>query len=146
MTERNMEAHSALSSADTGGQSGSPAACLRAKPRRGLFGFAGLALLSVACGGAPMPTQQLTTAESAVKAAEMGGAEDLPKGELHLKYARDAVAEARRLIDEGNNEAARLALERAKVDADKALALAEEKKARDLAEAELKRIEEMMKK
>jgi hypothetical protein len=93
-----------------------------------------------------MPTQQLTTAESSVKAAEMGGAEELPKGELHLKYARDAVAEARRLIEEGENEAARLALERAKVDADKALALAEEKKARDLAEAELARIEEMMKK
>lgn len=103
-------------------------------------------LLGVACGGAAMPTQQLTQAESSVKAAEVGGAEKLPKGELHLKYARDAVAEARRLIEEGENEAARLALERAKADADKALALADEQKARDEAEAELKRIEEMMKK
>lgn len=91
-----------------------------------------------------MPNHQLTTAESAVRAAEVGGAEDLPKGELHLKYARDAIAEARTLMDKGDNKEATLLLERAAVDAEQALALAEEEEARVAAEEQLERIKELL--
>ena len=111
---------------------------------RELLGICCLAFVSTACGGAAVPNHQLTSAESAVRAAEVGGAEELPKGELHLKYARDAIAEARTLMDKGENEQATLLLDKATVDAEQALALAEEQEARAMAEEELKRIEELM--
>lgn len=103
-----------------------------------------LALTSMACGGAAVPNHQLTTAESAVRAAEVGGAVELPKGELHLKYAKDAIAEARTLMDDGKNKEATLLLDKATVDAEQALALAEEDEARLAAEEQLQRIEELM--
>ncbi len=118
-------------------------------PRHTNLGFVSamsVALFSIACGGAAAPNHQLTTAESAVRAAEVGGAEELPKGELHLKYARDAIAEARTLMDKGDNEQAALLLDKATVDAEQALALAEEDEARALAEEQLERIEELMNK
>lgn len=100
-------------------------------------------LVFVACGGAAVPNRELASAESAIRAAEVGGATELPKGELHLKYARDQVASARKLMEEGENEAATLVLERAIVDAELALALAEEEGARREAEVERDRIKEL---
>src|SRR5688572_10568201 len=98
----------------------------------------------VARGAGAVPNSQLTTAESAVRAAEVGGAEELPKGELHLKYARDAIAEARTLMDKGDNKEAALRLEKATVDAEQALALAEEEDARVAAQEQLDQIKELM--
>jgi|SRR5690242_5354315 hypothetical protein len=98
----------------------------------------------VGCGAGAVPNSQLTTAESAVRAAEVGGAEELPKGELHLKYARDAIAEARTLMDKGDNKEATLRLEKATVDAEQALALAEEEEARLAAQEQLDQIKELM--
>jgi len=103
-------------------------------------------LTCAACGGAAVPNHQLTTAESAVRAAEVGGAEELPRGELHLKYAKDAIAEAKTLMDKGDNKEATLLLDRATVDAEAALALAEEQEARLAAEEQLERIQELMNK
>lgn len=100
----------------------------------------------VGCGAGAVPNSQLTTAESAVRAAEVGGAEELPKGELHLKYARDAIAEARTLMDKGDNKEATLRLEKATVDAEQALALAEEEEARIAAQDQLDQIKELMEK
>lgn len=105
-----------------------------------------LVLLAIGCGGAPAPNSQLTSAEAAMRAAEQAGAGDLPRGELHLKYARDAVTEAKQLMEEKKNERATLLLERALVDADLALALAEDEDARVRANEALARIEELMKK
>jgi hypothetical protein len=116
----------------------------RAQMLRHFLLLAGTAATSIACGGAAVPNPQLTGAESAVRAAEVGGAEELPRGELHLKYARDAIAEARTLMDKGDNKQATFLLEKANVDAEKALALAEEEEARLEAEDQLKRIKEMM--
>jgi len=81
-----------------------------------------------------------------VRAAEVGGAEELPRGELHLKYAKDAIAEAKTLMDKGDNKEATLLLDRATVDAEAALALAEEQEARLAAEEQLERIQELMNK
>jgi len=112
--------------------------------RAGLWALALVAPLAVGCGGAAAPNQQLTTVESTVREAEVAGAEDIPKGELHLKYARDAVAEARLLMEDKKNEEAALVLEKALVDAEMAVALAEEEEARERAEEQLERIEELM--
>src|SRR5690606_31801014 len=49
-----------------------------------------LGLGMLACGGVKAPQTEMATAQSAVRAAEVGGAEEIPKGKLHLKYAREA--------------------------------------------------------
>jgi hypothetical protein len=97
-----------------------------------------------ACGGAQVPQAQLTSAESAIRAAEVSGAEDVPKGKLHLKYARDQVTEAQALIAEKENEAADRVLQRAEADAKYALALAQHDEARAEAQEMLNQIDELM--
>ena len=108
-----------------------------------------LALVPLACGGAAVPSETLTSAQAAVRAAEVGGAEGHPQASLHLKYARDQVDEAKRLIGDGDNERARMVLERAEIDAAVALAIARERKARaeaDKAMAELAQLKEKLEK
>lgn len=96
-----------------------------------------------ACGGAAVPHAQITSAEAAVRAAEVGGAPSVPKAELHLKHARDQIDAAKRLIEDGENERALYVLKRAEADAELALALSEERQSRDDAEGALKRIKEL---
>lgn len=106
-----------------------------------------LGMLTVlACGGAAIPQERLTSAEAAVRAAEVGGAPDNPKAALHLKYARDQIAEAKRLIEEDENEVAATLLERAEVDAELALALARVENARAEAAAALQEVRELQQK
>jgi hypothetical protein len=97
-----------------------------------------------ACGGAPPPQTQMTAAQSAVRAAEVGGAEELPKGKLHLKYARDQIQQATALMQEKENEEAERILIRAEVDARYALALAEQEEAVQEANDLLTKIDELM--
>lgn len=100
-------------------------------------------LLSFACGGAAVPQEALTAAEAAARAAEVGGAQDNPKAALHLKYARDQINEAKKLIDEEENERAAALLARAAVDADLALALARVQGARSEAQAAIDEVKEL---
>jgi hypothetical protein len=86
----------------------------------------------------------LTSAQSAIRAAEVGGAEDVPKGKLHLKYARDQVQEAQKLMEEKEYEAAELVLLRAEADAQYAHALAKHEEARQEAQEILAKIDELM--
>jgi hypothetical protein len=99
--------------------------------------------LSVACGAA-VPHQELTSAEAAVRAAEVGGAPAVPKAELHLKKARDQIADAKKLIEDDENERAYFELKRAAADAELALALAEEADTRTQAQTALQRIQQLM--
>lgn len=108
-----------------------------------LFLITSCGLGVLACGGAAVPHAQMTSAEAAVRAAEVGGAPGVPKAELHLKHARDQIDAAKRLIEEGENERALFVLKRAEADAELALALAEEQDARRDAEGALKRIQQM---
>jgi hypothetical protein len=98
---------------------------------------------AVACGGAAVPHAQMTSSEAALRAAEVGGAPSVPKAELHLKHARDQIDEAKRLIEDGENERALYVLKRAEADAELALALSEEQQSRRDAEGALKRIQEL---
>jgi hypothetical protein len=91
--------------------------------------FFTFATSALACGGAAVPQEPLTAAQAAVKGAEVGGANEDPKAQLHLKLANEQIEKAKKLIaDDENEEAARL-IERAQADADLALALAEQGKA-----------------
>jgi len=101
------------------------------------------ALAAMACGKAAVPQEKLTAAQAAVRAAEVGGAADNPQAALHLKYARDQIAEAQRLIEEGENEDAAGQLQRAEVDAELALALAQVEEAKAEAQAARDEIEEL---
>ena len=92
--------------------------------------LAGLALVVAACGGAAVPQEQLTAAKAAVSGAEVGGAGAEPKAALHLKLAKEQIAKAEALIADGDDEEAARVIDRAQVDAELALALSRENKAR----------------
>ena len=102
--------------------------------------------LTMACGGAALPQQELTSAEAAVRAAEVAGAPAVPKAELHLKYARDQITQAKQMIEQGENEQAQRVLVKAESDAEVALALAKHEEARSEANKALEDIEALMEK
>jgi hypothetical protein len=97
---------------------------------KGLSVLAFPALALLACGGSALPAPKVTEAESAVSAAQAVGAAENPRGALHLKMARDQLAEAKTLIRNGDEEEARLVLEGAEADAELALMLTREEQAR----------------
>lgn len=99
------------------------------------------ALSATACGGAAVPHDQMTAAEASVSAAEAGGAEEVPKAALHVKKAKDQIAAAKALIEQGENEKATWALEKASADATLALSLAREVALQAEAEAALEEVE-----
>jgi len=103
-----------------------------------------LGAVQMACGGAAVPHQELSTAQASVRAAEVGGATQHPQAELSLKHANDKIAEAQALIADGENELAALRLREAESDAELALALALKEQAKKDAEMALKRIKLMM--
>jgi hypothetical protein len=83
-------------------------------------------VLAAGCGGAALPADHLASAEAAARGAAEVGAERAPQASLHLKLARDQIAQARSLIKDGDNERAGFVLSRAEVDAELALTLARE--------------------
>jgi hypothetical protein len=96
-----------------------------------------IAVSAMACGGAAVPQESLTAAQASVKGAEVGGAGEDPKAQLHLKLAHEQIEKAKKLIAEDDNEEAARVIERAQVDADLALALAQQAKAlRDAKDAD----------
>ena len=100
---------------------------------RSLFGaVAGAAVaFAVGCGGSyPAPTQPLADAEAADRSAQELGANTVPAAQLHLKLAQDQTSNARKLMKEGENKRAEAMLLRAKADAELALSLAKEEKAK----------------
>ena len=112
---------------------------------RGLASIVG-ALCLTACGGAAAPTEPLTAAEASARAAEVGGAENHPKAALHLKYARDQIKQAKKLMSDNENERAAMVLQRASVDAELALAMARERQARTEADEAIEDIAELKEK
>ena len=96
---------------------------------RFLLGFvaATTACLVVGCGSAPpVPADQITQTEGAIRAATEVGATSVPKAALHLKMAQDQLQTGKGLIAEDENDEARLVLDRARIDAELALALSKE--------------------
>lgn len=96
-----------------------------------------VAVSAAACGGAAVPQETLTAAQASVKGAEVGGANEDPKAQLHLKLATEQIEKAKKAIEDGDNEEAARLVDRAQSDADLALALAQQAKAyRDAKDAD----------
>jgi len=108
------------------------------------FCLVGVVLLS-ACGGAAVPQESLTAAKAAVAGAEVGGAATEPKAALHLKLAKEQLAQADKLIADGDNEEAARVIDRAQADADLALSLAKEVSAEKEAQDTKEQLERLKK-
>jgi len=93
------------------------------------------ALGAAACASVPVPAERLASAEAALRSAVEVGAEKTPQAALHLKMARDQIADAKNLIKSGDTERADSELARAQIDAELSLALARESDARAKATA-----------
>jgi hypothetical protein len=98
----------------------------------------------VGCGGAPpVPADQITQTEAAIRAASEVGAPSVPKAALHLKMAQDQLQTAKGLIAESQNDEARLVLDRARVDAELALALTKESTLRAQAAEAIEKVKKL---
>lgn len=95
------------------------------------------------CGSAAVPQERLTSTQAAIKGAEVAGASENPRASLHLKLAKEQVAQAEALIAEGDNERAASLVERAHADADLALVLAEQARGRREAEEVKEQLQEV---
>ena len=105
-----------------------------------------LLLGMAACGTAAVPLRgTLPQTQSAIRAAEEVGAKQVPKAALHLKMAQDQLATAQALTADGEEEEASIMFARAESDAELALLLAREAKARQDADAAMKNVDELKK-
>lgn len=83
------------------------------------------------CGATfPVPTQRMADAESAERSAGELGAAGQPAAQLHMAVAQEQIGMAKNAIRDGDNKRADFLLVRAKADAELAVALAREQKAK----------------
>ena len=95
-----------------------------------------------ACAGSmPPPTQRMADAEAAERSAREVGADQDPKAKLEVKLAQEQIAQAKKLMADGDNKRADLILQRASADAELAVMLAKEASAK----AEAEKAQENMK-
>jgi hypothetical protein len=80
--------------------------------------------LVVGCAASfPPPTQNLAQAESATRSAMELGADKHPNAQLHVTLSRELMSQATLAMNNGDNERADGLLNRAKSDAELAIAL-----------------------
>ena len=79
----------------------------------------------------PEPRQPLADAEAAARSAHELGADALPEAKLKVTLAEEQIAAAKARMADGDNERATYFLVRARADAELALALAHEQRARE---------------
>jgi hypothetical protein len=96
-----------------------------------------------ACGGAQLNQKRATEVQASVLAAEQVGANDQPKAALHLQLAKEQVEEAKRLAADGDESSSNLLLERAKVDAELALQLAQTEREQESARQAWEKIRDL---
>lgn len=82
-------------------------------------------------------------ATGAVRSAEAVGADEVPQASLHLQLAREQIAAAEKLNEEGEEDQAKSMLARAAADAELALLLSNEQSQKDEADAAMKRVTEL---
>lgn len=99
-----------------------------------ILGVLGAGIVAWGCGSAPPPTAQIVTSTAEIRAARELNAHENPLAQYHLKLANDQMEEAKRQIDDGDNEKAERLLVRAQTDAELAVALAREVKTKKAAE------------
>ena len=102
----------------------------------------GLPLCVFACASST-PTEKASESKAAVRAAEEVGADDVPQSALYLDLAKQQIATAEKLMKDGEQEQAARVLERAKADAELAIAVAKAEDERAGAETAAKRVEQL---
>lgn len=110
--------------------------------QRTFVSVATLALLAGGCA-ANFNQQRMVDTQATVAAVEELDESEDPEVSLHLKYARDQLAAARRLLDEGDEEEANRMIERAHADAELALAMARTERSRKAARDAWDEVEEV---
>lgn len=98
-------------------------------------------VFATACASFPPPTESMATAMASVRGAEEVGAADVPAAALQLQLAREAVAKAKALLAEGDNESAHYQALRASNDADLAIAIVRMDEAREVAQTAKQRVD-----
>jgi len=93
-----------------------------------------LSAASFGCASHPPPSDHLATAIAAVHGAQVAGAAQVPQAALQLKLAEEQVAQAREMIERGDNERADYMTLRAFNDAELAVALTRAHEARTRAQ------------
>ena len=96
-----------------------------------------------ACGGAQLNQTKLTEVQASMRAAEEVGATEQPQAALHLQLARDELAKAQRLADDGDEDNAAQHLERARVDSELAMQMARTEQEQKKAQAAWAKIQEL---
>lgn len=93
--------------------------------------------LSLGCASHPPPSDHMASAIAAVRGAQVAvaGAGQVPEAALQLKLAEEQVAQAREMLERGDNERADYMALRAFNDAELALAYARQHQAREAARA-----------
>jgi hypothetical protein len=96
--------------------------------------LAGLVMGLVACGAAvPPPTDQFAAAQMNLGRAQESGAADVPDAKLHLQLAQESLLKAKELMDRDNERATTL-VTRASAEADFALSLTRQARAKEAAD------------
>jgi len=86
----------------------------------------GIVAAGVGCAGATLPPERLSSTEASVRAAQEVGAQQVPRAQLHLRLATEELAAARKYAENGDDDLGTQQLDRAKADAELAVALARE--------------------
>lgn len=86
----------------------------------------GAALVLAGCATVRPVDAKATYVEAPIRAAEELKAAAVPKSQLHLQYAKDQLAQAKKLQSDKEERRAELMMLRAQADAELALALAKE--------------------
>lgn len=102
-------------------------------------------LLSVGGCAHELSQRKLVETQAAIDTAKKSERATNPEVALYVKYAHDQLAQARELMDDGKSKAAQRMLDRARVDAELALALAETARSRQEAQEAWQRVEDLKK-
>ncbi|HWA71823.1 MAG TPA: DUF4398 domain-containing protein [Polyangiaceae bacterium] len=81
-------------------------------------------LLAAGCASYPAPSDHLASAIAAARGAQEAGAPQVPRAALHLKLSEEQIAQARQMMEDGDNQRADYMTLRAYNDAELALAIA----------------------
>jgi hypothetical protein len=100
-----------------------------------------MAVTAWGCSSGTPPVKEINQTQAAVRAAQEVGATSVPAASLHLKLAQDQLRDAKILMDRDENEAARAVINRARADAELAIALAHTSDARIKARAMANKLE-----
>lgn len=112
--------------------------------RTSLMGvIAGVVWAAAGCGGVAPPTHTQTDAIAAVRSADALGATETPMASYQLELARGELAQGQTLMTEGHNQQAQDVLERAKADAELAMALRREAQARATAQTSHEHVDQL---